>query len=135
MKGEIFPEYHPFKSQKAKEKFYELYNDLEKQWPVPSQTVIKDTSYGRTFIRISGSEEASPLVLLHPGGSNSMSWIPQVKALAANFRIYAIDNIYDNGLSVYIKPVSGAGHDMPGFIRNYFQILKNTIASQYERRD
>ncbi len=107
MDREIFPEYHPFKSQKAKEKFLELYNETAKQWSVPSETVTVDTSYGATFIRISGPKKASPLVLLHPGGSNSLAWIPQIKTLSGHFRIYAIDNIYDNGLSVYVKRVSG----------------------------
>jgi pimeloyl-ACP methyl ester carboxylesterase len=103
----MFPEYHPFKSQNAKEKFFEIYNDMEKQWPVPYQKVMIDTSYGKTYIRISGSKDVLPLVLLHPGGSNSLSWIPQIKELSEYFTIYAIDNIYDNGLSVYTKPVHG----------------------------
>jgi pimeloyl-ACP methyl ester carboxylesterase len=107
MNNNMFPEYHPFKSQKAKEKFFEIYNDMEKQWPVPYQKAMIETSYGKTYIRISGSKDASPLVLLHPGGSNSLSWIPQIKELSEYFIIYAIDNIYDNGLSVYTKPIHG----------------------------
>lgn len=107
MNSNIFPEYHPFKSQNAKETFLELYNNTAKEWPVPSKTKTVDTSYGKTFIRISGPEDASPLVLLHPGGSNSLSWIPVVKILSENHKIYAVDNIYDNGLSVYTKAVSG----------------------------
>lgn len=80
---------------------------MANEWPVPSKTKMIDTSYGKTFIRISGPENALPIVLLHPGGSNSLSWIPIVKILSESYKIYAIDNIYDNGLSVYSKAVSG----------------------------
>lgn len=107
MNNNIFPEYHPFKSHTAKQIFFELYNNMANEWPVPSKTKMIDTSYGKTFIRISGPENASPIVLLHPGGSNSLSWIPIVKILSESYKIYAIDNIYDNGLSVYTKAVSG----------------------------
>ena len=106
MKNDIFPEYHPFKSQNAKEMFLALYNNMVKEWPVPSQTVMIDTSYGKTFIRSSGPLDAPPIVLLHPGGSNSLSWIPQIKILSESYKIYAIDNIYDNGLSIYAKAIS-----------------------------
>ncbi len=124
----ILSEYHPFKSQKAKEMFMELYNDLAKEWPVSSQTVMIDTSFGRTFIRISGSEAAPPLVLLHPGGSNSLSWIPQIKKLSEHFKIYAIDNIYDNGLSIYTKPLSGPDDYMTWLIEVFDALgLKKNI--------
>ncbi len=123
MNREIFPAYHPFKSQKAKEKFLGLYDDMAKQWPVPSEAVMADTSYGETFIRISGPKRASPLVLMHPGGSNSLAWIPQIKALSVHFRIYAIDNIYDNGLSVYTKRVSGPD-DYMSWLTEVFDVLE-----------
>ena len=123
MNNEMFPEYHPFKSQKAKVKFLELYNNAAKQWPVPSQSVILGTSYGRTFIRISGPEDAPSLVLLHPGGSNSLSWIPQIKTLSEYFRTYAIDNIYDFGLSIYSKPVSGTD-DYMNWLTEVFDALE-----------
>jgi pimeloyl-ACP methyl ester carboxylesterase len=103
----IFPLYHPFKSQKAKELFFELYNSMAEDWPVPSQSIVIDTSYGKTFVRRCGPADASPLVLLHPGGSNSLAWIPQVKILSGKYAVYAVDNIYDNGLSINTRTVSG----------------------------
>jgi len=72
---------------------------------VPSETRTVDTSYGQTFIRISGPVDAPPLVLLHGGSGNSLQWIPNVKALSEFFKTYAVDNIYDYGRSVYTRPI------------------------------
>jgi hypothetical protein len=55
------------------------------------------TSQGETFVRSSGQDDAVPLVLLSSGGSTSLFWIPNVKMISENFRVYAIDNIYDFG--------------------------------------
>jgi len=76
-----------------------------KKWPVPSKTGMVDTSYGQTFIRISGQVDAPPLVLLHGGSGNSLQWIPNIKALSEFFKTYAVDNIYDYGRSVYTRPI------------------------------
>jgi pimeloyl-ACP methyl ester carboxylesterase len=100
--------YHPFKSQDAKEKYLKLYDETAKSWPVPSETKMVNTSYGKTFIRVSGPVDAPPLVLLHGAGSNSLSWISNIKALSKHFRTYAVDDIYGNGRSIYTQPVNGA---------------------------
>ncbi len=97
--------YHPFRSVVAKEKYLALYDMRVKKWPVDSQTRLVDTSYGQTFVRLSGPWEAPPLVLLHGAGGDSLQWIPNIKALARSYRIYAVDNIYDYGLSIYKQPL------------------------------
>jgi len=74
-----------------------------KKWPVPSETMTIDTSYGQTFIRISGPADATPLVLLHGGSGNSLQWIPNIKALSEFFKTYAVDSIYDYGRSIYTR--------------------------------
>lgn len=96
-------EYHPFRSAVAQEKYLALYDVRAEKWPVPSDTRMVETSYGSTFVRISGPENAPSLVLLHGGGGNSLQWIPNVKALSKAYRVYAIDNIYDPGRSIYIR--------------------------------
>ena len=60
-----------------------------------------ETSFGRTFMRISGPEGAPPLVLLHGIGGSSLQWIPNVGGLSEEFRTFAIDNIYDSGRGAY----------------------------------
>ena len=95
--------YHPFRSQTAKEYYYKLYDMRAKKWPVDSVNRFVDTAYGQTFVRISGPVGAPPLVLLHGAGSNSLQWMPNIKALSKSYSVYAVDNIYDYGRSVYTQ--------------------------------
>ncbi len=57
--------YHPFRSTSAKEQYLKLYDMRAKKWPVDSETRFVDTSYGQTFVRMSGPVVAPQLVLLH----------------------------------------------------------------------
>jgi pimeloyl-ACP methyl ester carboxylesterase len=100
--------YHPFKSEYAKQQYLTLYDSKGKKWPVSSQTKMIATSYGHTFVRISGPENAAPLVLLHGAGGNSLQWLPNIAALTQQYTVYAIDNIYDYGRSVYLAKITSA---------------------------
>jgi pimeloyl-ACP methyl ester carboxylesterase len=97
--------YHPFRSTTAKERYLKLYDMRAKKWPVDSQTRLEDTSYGQTFVRMSGPVGAQPLVLLHGAGGNSLQWVPNIEALSKDYRIYAVDNIYDYGRSIYTQNI------------------------------
>lgn len=116
-------EYHPFKSRKAKEQYLKIYNAKLKEWPIHSESKIIDTSYGQTFVQISGQSDASPLVLLTGLGGNSLSWIPQIKELSEQFRTYAVDNISDIGLSVSTKAVAGPD-DFTAWLDELFTALE-----------
>lgn len=98
--------YHPFRSEKAKERYLNHYDKRAKKWPIASVTRMVETSYGQTFIRISGPDNAPPLVLLPGGGANSLIWIPIIKTLSENYRTYAVDNIYDFGRSLYTRSIT-----------------------------
>ncbi|MGQ9673689.1 MAG: alpha/beta fold hydrolase [Candidatus Aminicenantales bacterium] len=102
-----FPPYHPFRSEKARQRFLRMYEHGAQRWPVPSTTRLVETSFGHTFVRISGPENTPPLVLLHGIDGNSLQWIPNIKALAESFKTYAVDGIYDHGLSVYARLFNG----------------------------
>ena len=52
---------------------------------------------------MSGPDAASPLVLVHGAGGNSLQWIPNIEALNRSFRVYVVDNIYDYGQSIYTQ--------------------------------
>ena len=97
------PGYHPFRSERAKERYHLYYEDKAKKWPVDSETRMISTSYGQTYVRISGPADAPPMVLMHGANATSLSWIPNIKALTAKYRTYAVDNIYDFGLSIFTK--------------------------------
>lgn len=121
-------EYHPFKSAKAKEDYLNLYDKLAGKWPVPSETQMINTNYGKTFVRISGPIDAPPLVLLTGLGGNSLDWIPQIRELSEQFRTYAVDNINDIGQSVYTKPPK-CHEDFTAWLDDLFTALdlKNNI--------
>jgi pimeloyl-ACP methyl ester carboxylesterase len=95
--------YHPFRSESAKQRYLVFYDDIAKDWPVESETRMVDTSYGQTYVRISGPDNAPPLVLMHGANATSLSWLPNIKALSRSYRTYAVDSIYDIGRSVFTK--------------------------------
>jgi hypothetical protein len=98
--------YHPFKSEKAKQTYLTYYDEHAKRWPIPSEEKMVKTSFGQTFVRISGPEDDPPLVLLPGDSENSLTWIPQIEALSADHRTYAVDNIFDWGRSIYTRPMN-----------------------------
>ncbi len=100
--------YHPFRSMTAKEQYIKLYAMRAERWPVDSQTRLVDTSYGQTFVRISGPGGAPPLVLLHGAGGDSLQWIPNIEALSKLYRVYAVDNINDYSRSIYTQIIKNA---------------------------
>jgi pimeloyl-ACP methyl ester carboxylesterase len=91
---------HPFRSAQAKAEYHTLYMERAKAWPVPSATKLIETPSGQTFVRISGSITNPPLILLPGSKGTSLTWIPNIAALSAQYRTYALDSIYDFGLSV-----------------------------------
>jgi len=95
--------HHPFLSAQAKDAYLSYYDQRAKAWPVASETRLVDTFLGRTFVRISGPAGAPPLVLLPGSVFNSLMWIPNIAALSAHYRTYAVDNIYDCGRSIYTR--------------------------------
>jgi pimeloyl-ACP methyl ester carboxylesterase len=96
-------EYHPFRSEKAKKEYLDYYSAKSAEWPLASEERMVSTSYGQTFVRISGPPDAPPVVLLPGGGTSSLMWKDNIAALSENYRTYAVDDIYDWGRSIYTK--------------------------------
>jgi len=69
----------------AKEKYLKSYDAWAKKWPVPSETRMVNTSFGSTFVRISGPAGAPAMVLLHGVAGNGLQWMPNAKGLSAKF--------------------------------------------------
>lgn len=99
-------EYHPFKTAEAKIEYLAKYNEMAGEWPAVAESRMVKTSYGKTFVRVSGPTDALPFVLLPGMGVTSLMWIPNVKDWSEKYRIYAIDNIYDAGLGIYSRPIN-----------------------------
>lgn len=94
------PPFHPFRSAQARSEYQALYLERAKAWPVASETKLIETPSGQTFVRISGRVTDPPLILLPGSKGTSLTWIPNIAALSAHYRIYALDSLYDFGLSV-----------------------------------
>lgn len=102
--------YHPFRSAEAKAKYLTQYDAAAKEWPIPSEGKMVDTSYGQTFVRISGPVNAPPLVLLPGAGGCSLMWRLNIEALSQCHRTYAVDTLINTGCvgrSVYTRAITG----------------------------
>ncbi len=98
------PPHHPFRSAKAKDRYLKRYDERAQSWPGESETRTVETPAGETLVRISGPADGPPLVLLPSASATSLFWSPNIEALSESFRVYALDNIYDFGRSVYRRP-------------------------------
>jgi pimeloyl-ACP methyl ester carboxylesterase len=116
-------EFHPFRSERAKAEYFAFEETLAKKWPVLSEERLVETSFGRTFMRVSGPTDAPPLVLLPGGGSNSLIWNANIAALSQKYRTFALDNIYDYGRSVYTRELK-RGNDLSDWLNELFDTLQ-----------
>lgn len=115
-------DFEPFRSARHKEMFISYYQSIEREIAVDSETKHLETSYGTTYIRISGGVNSKPLVLLHGDSENSLSMIPQIEGLSDKYRVYAIDNIYDNTMSMNSKPIKNI-EDYMNWLDEVFELL------------
>lgn len=115
--------FHPFRSEKAKAQYLAFEEKMAKRWPIKSEERLVHTSFGKTFVRISGPISAPPLVLIPGGGTNSLIWHTNIRALSQYYRTYALDNIYDYGRSVYLRELK-SGRDFSNWLNELFGTLK-----------
>ncbi len=101
-------EHHPFRTREARERYFATLEARERRWPQPSESVMIETSWASTFVRINGPVGAPPLLLLHGSATSSLSWEPNIAALSSAFRTYAVDNPWDIGRSVYKRDAARA---------------------------
>jgi pimeloyl-ACP methyl ester carboxylesterase len=103
-----FAAFYPYRSAAARDRYLSFYDDLAaKEWPLASEIRMVPTSFGRTFVRVSGPEDARALVLLPGGGASSLMWSSNVAALSDHHRTYAVDRIGDVGRSVARRAIAG----------------------------
>jgi pimeloyl-ACP methyl ester carboxylesterase len=99
------PGFHPFRSKKARQAYLANYDLRASAWPVAAEDRLVETSDGQTYVRMSGPANAPPLVLLPGVNASSLMWLPNISDLSQNHRVYAVDNIYDFGRSVWKRPM------------------------------
>jgi pimeloyl-ACP methyl ester carboxylesterase len=117
------PAYHPFRSAEAKAEYLADYDMRAERWPVASESRTVATFHGQTFVRISGPGDAPPLVLLPGASGNSLTWMPNIRALSERYQTYAVDNIYDYGRSVYTRPIESPA-DLVSWLDELFSALE-----------
>ncbi|MEZ0131398.1 alpha/beta fold hydrolase, partial [Flavobacterium sp. LBUM151] len=88
-----------FHTKKEKTAYISSYNKSLKLWDVPYTEEDVKTSFGTAHVVMAGPKNEKPLVLLHGMDASSTMWYPNIKALAKNHRIYAIDFIMEPGKS------------------------------------
>src|SRR5512138_2112536 len=75
------------------------YDAVLARWPVPYQEQDIPTRFGSTHVIVSGSDAATPIVLLHGQDSSATCWVYNVEALSRRFRVIAVDTMGDFGKS------------------------------------
>jgi len=114
--------FHPFRSEKAQQAYLANYDLRASEWPVAAEARHVETSDGQTYVRISGPADAPPLVLLSGVNASSLMWLPNIADLSQNHRVYAVDNIYDFGRSVWRRPMLTAS-DLVNWLDELFTQL------------
>jgi pimeloyl-ACP methyl ester carboxylesterase len=91
-----------FKSAERRDKMRDYYNGILSKFPFEQKYV--GTTYGQTFMLAAGDESNPPVILLHGSNSNSAFWFPEILALSAHYRVYAVDIIGEAGNSDEYRP-------------------------------
>jgi len=92
-----------FRSDEGKGRYLAAYAAVLQEWPVAFEELDVPTRFGTTHVIASGSREAPPLVLLPSLAASATLWRPNVAALCAQHRVYAVDVIGQTGKSVQTR--------------------------------
>ena len=118
------PPYFPYRSAAVRESYFAYYDSLAvNEWAVTSEKRVVPTSYGETFVRITGPADAPPLVLLPGAVATSLMWAPNMQALSAACRTFAVDQLGDVGRTTCIKRVRRV-NDLLVWLDEFFDALK-----------
>lgn len=96
-----------FKNKIEKKAYLHAYNNSLQLWEVPYTEEDIKTSFGTAHIIMAGPKNGKELVLLHGMDASSTMWYPNIKTLAKNHRVFAIDYLMEPGKSTLTsKPLS-----------------------------
>ncbi len=83
--------YPRFKTEAGQARYLAAYAAALKDWPVPFEELDIEAALGPTHLIVSGPVGAPPLILLHSLAGTGLVWRPNIAALSAAHRCYAID--------------------------------------------
>ncbi|WP_433765880.1 alpha/beta fold hydrolase [Flavobacterium ginsenosidimutans] len=96
-----------FKTKSEEVQYQTAYDKALRLWNIPYTEEDVKTSFGTAHIVMAGPKNGKDLVLLHGMDASSTMWYPNIKVLAKNHRIYAIDFIMEpNKSNLTAKPLS-----------------------------
>lgn len=96
-----------FHTKKEEQSYLSSYDKALKLWDIPYTEENVKTSFGTAHVITAGPKNGKALVLLHGMDASSTMWFPNIKSLAKNHRIYAIDFLMEPGKSnLTAKPLS-----------------------------
>lgn len=78
------------------------YNGILSGFPFEKKYI--ETPFGQTFLLAAGDCSKPPIMLLHGSNSNSAFWFPEIMALSATHRVYAVDILGEAGNSEEYRP-------------------------------
>jgi pimeloyl-ACP methyl ester carboxylesterase len=81
----------------------DFYNRSLASWEIPFQSSFVTTTYGSTHVVACGAKNGKPLVLFHGQNANAASWVKWVHALAADWKLIAVDTIGSFGKSAGVR--------------------------------
>lgn len=111
LKGKIPEDNEPGNSPKKYEFVYNdslseyinAYNKTLSLFELPVREKDIQTQYGNAHVLICGNSNNPPLILLHGMNASSTMWYPNMKTLAKNYCVYAIDFLLEPGKSTCNK--------------------------------
>jgi len=97
-----------FRSDERAARYLQLYDrTVEENWPVEHDELDLPSRFGITHVRVSGTGQGVPLLLVHPTTGSSAGWYPLIGTLcAAERRVYTPDTIGGAGRSVHTAPIA-----------------------------
>jgi pimeloyl-ACP methyl ester carboxylesterase len=98
-----------YRTLQSKHILMEEYEKILKRWPQPCEQRTVRTDIGETFVMVSGSQDGSPLLLLHGSTTNAALWLYDAATLGEKHRVYALDIVGEPGKSADVRPPLDAG--------------------------
>lgn len=94
-----------FVSREGRARFMSAYSAAMDLLPAPRAIHDIETGFGRVRVYQFGTTQGSPIVLLHGRSGSTATWAPNIAALSARYRIYAVDLLGEPGCSVQMVPI------------------------------
>ena len=90
---------------RAAEAYRASYASSLELWPIPFESRLVETPFGRTHVIVSGAERGDPVILVHAASLSATQWYLQAQDLGARHPLIAVDIMGDIGLSSQTAPL------------------------------